>query len=263
MSCSPIKSLLTVILIFLITPLIISNAQESGFSETFDDPALHDWDHSEGGRTWHETNPSIGTSDFFEWGMMKKVFFSPQLPGRVLGIRGDFECVAAEICGKGFSVVYSDDGGETWNPSDLNEGIVPDLAFSPDGSIYVVVYPGDIIYRSMDNGQTWNLVAEGIIPEIDSLVFDPDRPDQWLMSLAVDPVNVNKLYAGLNRGAVLVSEDGGVSWFSSSAGMNPESMVMDIVADPANPDVIYAATPDSGVFLSTDGGATWRAINDG
>lgn len=211
----------------------------------------------DGGQTWHEAEPSM-----WEWGVIKKVFFSTQLPGRVLGIEGEFECEPKEVCDPGNGVVFSDDGGETWNLSSLSEGMPSDLAFSSDGTIYISIFPSDI-YRSIDNGQTWALVAQNIIPEGDPSRRDPEMPDPWLVSVAVDPVNANKLYAGLNRGGLLISEDGGANWSNSSAGMNPETTVLDILADPANPDVVYAAAPDSGVYLSTDGGATWRAINEG
>ncbi len=216
----------------------------------------------DGGQTWHEAEPGFGETGFFEWGLIRKVFFSPQQPGRVLGIQAESDCGEMTPCENGHGVIFSDDGGETWQPSSLTEGMGLDLDFSTNGSVYVAVYPGDL-YRSSDGGENWVLVAQQIAAGVELQDPDPDLPGPALTALAIDPHNPDRLYAGFFRGGVMVSDDGGVSWRAASLGMNPETSVLDLVADPANANVIYAATHDSGVYFSADGGATWRAINDG
>ena len=217
---------------------------------------------TDGGHTWHEAEPSFGEMGFFEWGIMKKVFFSPQTQGRVLGIQAENECGEMKPCEGGQGVIISDDGGKSWRLSGLKEGMATDLAFAADGSIYVSVYPGKL-YRSTDDGENWELVADNIDAGVSVSDPDPDRPGPAVLALAVDPNDSTKIYAGFSRGGVMISVDGGVSWSASSSGMNPETSVVDLVADLANPGVVYAATPDSGVYVSTDGGATWSAINTG
>ena len=217
----------------------------------------------DGGLTWHEAKPDfVEGQGFFEWGLMKKAAFSPVKPGRVIGIQGEVECDISDSCEDGHGVIFSDDGGETWKLSNLTSGMASDLAFAPNGVVYVSVYPGDL-YRSTDDGESWELVASQITAGIKLHDPDPDIHGAALTALAVDPQIPNRLYAGFQRGGVMISQDGGASWAGSSSGMNPETSVLDLVADRANQGVLYAATPDSGVYVSTDGGATWLAINDG
>lgn len=217
----------------------------------------------DGGLTWNEAEPNIGEEKgFFEWDLMKKAAYSPVKPGRVIGIQGEVECDIQDSCGEGRGVIFSDDGGRSWKMSNLITGLATDLAFAHDGVVYVSVYPGDL-YKSTDDGETWVLITSQIAAGIQPVDPDPDIPGAAMTALAVDPQNPNRLYAGFQRGGVMVSQDGGISWTGSSSGMNPETSVLDIVADPANPGELYAATPDSGVYVSTDSGATWMAINDG
>ena len=217
---------------------------------------------NDGGSTWHEAEPGIGENVFFKWGIIKKIFFSPQIPGRVLGIQADVECGEMEPCEDGGGLIISDDGGETWRLSGLTAGMATDLAFAPDGSIYVAVYPG-VLYRSSDGGENWELAAGNITAGIELRDPDPDMPGPAMIALAVDPQDSTKLYAGFSRGGVMISHDGGTNWSAASSGMNPETSVLDLAADQSNPGVIYAATPDSGVYVSSDGGVKWTAINDG
>jgi photosystem II stability/assembly factor-like uncharacterized protein len=216
----------------------------------------------DGGQTWRDTEPGVEEYGFHRWGFMRKIAFSPTQPGRVVGIQAEIECSSMVGCEEGHGVVYSNDGGETWILSNLSEGMGIELAFSPDGSAYVAVSPGDL-YHSADGGENWELVAQNITAGIRLADPDPDLPGPILTALAVDPQNVNKLYAGFFRGGVMISEDGGATWRDSSSGMDPEASVFDLVADTAHPGVIYAASSTSGVHLSTNGGETWSAINDG
>lgn len=217
---------------------------------------------TDGGQAWLEAEPDFGEMGFFEWGIMKKVFFSPQTQGRLLGIQAENECGEINPCEDGRGVIISDDGGNSWRRSGLTEGMATDLAFASDGIVYAAVYPGKL-YRSSDGGDSWSLVAESITAGISVEDPDPDIAGPAMIALVVDPRDTAKLYAGFSRGGVMISVDGGISWADASSGMNPETSVSDLVVDQANPDVLYAATPDSGVYVSTDGAATWTAINNG
>jgi photosystem II stability/assembly factor-like uncharacterized protein len=107
------------------------------------------------------------------------------------------------------------------------------------------------------------VVAREIANQVELIEFDPDMPSPALISLAIDSMEADKLYAGFRRGGVMVSTDGGATWEVSSAGLNPETTVRDFEVDTIHPGVIYAATNDSGVYISTNSGATWKAINNG
>ncbi len=216
----------------------------------------------DGGQTWKEAEPSMGESRIHEWGVMKKIAFSPTQPDLVIGIQAESECDSILGCEEGHGVIFSNNGGETWKNANLQTGMAMELAFSPDGTAYISIYPGDL-YRSTDGGANWELVAQNITSGIELADPDPEMPGPALVALAIDPQNANKLYAGFMRGGVMVSEDGGANWRASSSGMIPEASVFDLVTDSAHPGVVYAASNDAGVYRSTDGGESWVTLNDG
>ena len=61
------------------------------------------------------------------------------------------------------------------------------------------------------------------------------------------------------RGAVLRSDDGGVSWSDSSSGLT-KTFPLQIAVDPREASSGYAATAGAGVFRTTDGGHTWKPV---
>lgn len=211
-----------------------------------------------GGQTWSQAQ--IPTLDPAQWALPRKIFFSPTQPGYVWATSGDTACETPKTCNIGYGVGYSTDGGETWNLSTLKDGDAMDLAFGPDGSVYAALYPGNI-YRSEDNGATWEALAEQINSAFE--ITDPDMPGPSITALAVSSRDPHTLIAGFRRGGVMVSHDGGRTWAISSAGLAPETEVLDLLADPAHPGVVYLAAADSGVFISRDDGETWQALNDG
>jgi photosystem II stability/assembly factor-like uncharacterized protein len=213
----------------------------------------------DGGQSWQEGVLDYGEHGFHEWGAIKKMKFSLTKSERVVGVQGDIECIDANECAQnGHGVVFSDDGGLSWQPSNLQNGMALELIYAPDGSAYISVYPGDL-YRSTDDGETWELIAQNITPGM-TPNSDPELGAPVLTSLAAD---ADKLYAGFLRGGIMLSEDGGANWRVASSGMLPETSVFDLVADAAHEGVVYAASNDAGVYRSTDGGESWAAINDG
>jgi hypothetical protein len=119
-----------------------------------------------------------------------------------------------------------------------------------------------------------------------------------IRSIAIDPENPQKLYAGTGNGyGVYISENGGELWaeynmgikvscptYLSSAGrvtqgMNldvppkfskastynhlPWTKILDIKISPANHDHIYAADFNTGIYFSDDGGTSWANISKG
>ena len=60
-----------------------------------------------------------------------------------------------------------------------------------------------------------------------------------------------------------LEEDGGQTWQSAYAGLEPNGSIHVLLFDPSDPQVVYAADHFSGVYCSTDGGLTWIKINSG
>jgi photosystem II stability/assembly factor-like uncharacterized protein len=115
------------------------------------------------------------------------------------------------------------------------------------------VYAGTTngIFRSKDRGAHWQQITDSLMV-VAALREDPDNPD--------------RLYAGIEGGAVMISDDQGRTWNRSARGII-NTHVRTLVTDPANPAIVYAGTlyghSFGGVFRSHDGGVTWEQRANG
>ncbi len=106
---------------------------------------------------------------------------------------------------------------------------------------------GQSVWRSTDNGDTWNRASNGIFPEAD------------VRAIAVNPNNADVVYAGTDKG-VFRSENGGDAWQALPSEMDALE-VWALAIDTTAPETLYAGTCPSAFFKSTDGGASWRKLN--
>ena len=96
------------------------------------------------------------------------------------------------------------------------------------------------LYRSMDGGNTWSMVTDlGYL----------------IRSIAIDPVNNNNIYLGIQGLQVLKSTDGASSFYSSSSGLI--SSGYPIFINPSYNNILY-----TGGFLSksTDFAQSWLTM---
>ncbi len=81
--------------------------------------------------------------------------------------------------------------------------------------------------------------------------------------LAVDPNDLDTIFAGTFGAGIYVTRDGGQTWAPSNEGLG-KGTVGSIVVGPDDSNVVYAALFDQGgVYKSTDGGQTWSVANRG
>ena len=119
------------------------------------------------------------------------------------------------------------------------------------------------IFKSTDQGQTWEMKAEGMPSE------------QWPYTVAIDSDNPNIMYTstknGQNKGfchrnefcgVVMKSTDGAESWFEIIDGLEDESEFYNLIIYPEDHDVLFLST-NNGVYISTNAGDSWEQINDG
>jgi photosystem II stability/assembly factor-like uncharacterized protein len=179
------------------------------------------------------------------------------------------------------------DGGANWISITTGYNII----FHPlDSDIIYRYYTGSGIYQSINGGLSWVEKNNGLTSlDIRALVMDQTAPDilyagsfgagvfktfdggdNWtqaglpsnnVYSLAIDPANPSRIYAGTTVG-MFTSTDGGSNWNPSSSGMG-EKGVRCIAINSNDPNIIYAGTEYYGVFKSINGGANWQAINTG
>jgi hypothetical protein len=128
----------------------------------------------------------------------------------------------------------------------------------------------NIIYAAAVSGGVWKSTNAGAswVP-----LTDLTMPNLAVTSLAFEPGNYNKIYAGTGEGyfnfdairgaGIFVTSDAGATW-SQLAGTNTSNFhyVNDIVVSPRNKQRLYAST-GTGVFRSIDGGTTWTTIATG
>lgn len=158
--------------------------------------------------------------------------------------------------------------------------------------------PSHGMFKSLDSGQTWNQINNGLEQTyrkcINDILIDPNDPklvyiatykngiwkttnggELWVCktsgfgeitdvrSLAMHPANHNVILAGTRENGIWKTTDGGDTWKNISVGMHSNAAILSIVFYPADPQTIYAADLTSGVYRSKDGGQTWYVMNDG
>jgi photosystem II stability/assembly factor-like uncharacterized protein len=129
---------------------------------------------------------------------------------------------------------------------------------------------GDGIYRSQDDGSTWENIGLKESYHISKIIIHPENSNIiWVAAQGM-------LWAKGGERGLFKTKDGGNTW-NKVLGDNEWTGVTDIVIDPRDPDCMYAATwqrhrnvaaymgggPGSGIHKSTDGGETWSKLNKG
>jgi hypothetical protein len=183
-------------------------------------------------------------------------------------------------------VYSSENGGLTFtsrwdNKSGADQGVVVDVLVNPDSPItqreVFLSAAGKGVYRSNNNGQTWNLLdndALGTIPGISRMAWsrrpDPEEPDA-LFVVANTPANVNahhlyltweamrlvtNKYGTINSPSGLYRRllDDGETWTRVLAGE-----IHDVKVHPVQSNIVYCTGKD-GLYKSTDRGATWTLL---
>jgi hypothetical protein len=145
-------------------------------------------------------------------------------------------------------------GSTVWSGRHPRAGFVSSLAFDPyDAQVVYATYAGfggAHVWRSNDRGETWEPIdgsGDGALPDIP------------VHSLAIDPRDTRRLYAGSDLG-VFVSLDGGASWMAEREGM-PAAVTEAVVLTRAGAAVyLYAFTHGRGVFRTELGPMPRRRV---
>jgi len=163
----------------------------------------------------------------------------------------------------------STDGGENWDRVlfvDDDTG-VNEVHFDPRNPdvIYATTYqrrrhvwvlldggPGSGIYKSVDGGNNWTLLTNGI-PDV----------DKGRIGLAISPANPDMVYAIIEaqdrKGGFFRSTDAGATWKRMSSHMSSSPQYYnEIVCDPKDPDRVYSL--DTFMQVSEDGGKTFSRV---
>lgn len=191
-------------------------------------------------------------------------------------------------------VYRSTNGGATWARRDRTlSGPVRSLAYdAASGWLYAGVdsVSNQGVFRSFDQGKTWERISAGLpsVAAILSLAFDPDRPRTLLAATtqglyrSVDRGRRWQAVAGFSNatavayqrggrayaatsGGVFHSSDSGATWQRSANLPGRDSGDVRVLA--SGPDAVYAGVlgdlDGPGLYRSLDDGATWQPTVEG
>lgn len=180
----------------------------------------------------------------------------------------------------GNGLFRSTDGGKSWQPITDREGMSAPAArtIGPDplnhGMIICGTEPGRI-FRSSDDGKSWR--------ELDGILAVPGYQEWYLpyspragavRNVYAPPGSQGQLFASVEVGGLLRSDDNGLSW--SIAAIGPNDDIHQIYGDPSDPNLLwgslgYAALKSrnrdesspklGGVGRSRDGGQSWDVLH--
>jgi photosystem II stability/assembly factor-like uncharacterized protein len=150
-------------------------------------------------------------------------------------------------------------GGETWAHI-LGDAHVWSTGYSLDGSLFIGVEPAGIYRRrageellqplasvsELPTYSTWNFPTSPYMPNIRWLTFSHERADT--------------VYAGVEVGGVLRTDDAGQAWKELREGLHLD--IHSVAVASGDEDVLYAAT-GRGFYRSQDRGDTWQSTSDG
>lgn len=178
----------------------------------------------------------------------------------------------------GGGVWQSKDAGQTWascwNDQDiLNIGSLavdpknPDTIYCGTGEANLSLdsYPGVGLYKSIDAGRTWQLIASvdrtGIPRHLGVIAIDPFNSDHVLLA----GVGYAEVSQANEFGGMYVSNDGGVTWKRETFVSAQNYWCHSIVFHPKKKGTIFASFTEqgarSGIWRSTDSGKTWDHLN--
>lgn len=178
------------------------------------------------------------------------------------------ECVDANeawaFCGTFESGLFRREDDGVWER--VGTAALPDsvtaVELSPhDPAVVWVGTEPSRVFRSVDAGENW-VECEGLtdVPSAEHWSFPP-RPDtHHVRCIEQDPTDADRLYVGIEAGALVLSPDGGERWIDRPANANRDNHQLATHADA--PGRVYSAAGD-GYAESDDWGEHWTRLQDG
>lgn len=189
---------------------------------------------ADGGLTWiNSANGVTGQSMQFI-----KIAIDPNNPDRV---------IALSHFGSDNTVYQTFDGGSNWKkasgiPSDAGAYFIQGIVYTPQ-SVFVATDNG--LYKSVDNGITWNQAYPGAPQSMCTTMF-----------------NGTMVLCGFSGSGIYYSADQGSNWpiMLASPG-NIE--ILDFRINPQNSDEILLVNMNNECYYTDDGGQIWQLQSDG
>lgn len=147
-------------------------------------------------------------------------------------------------------IIVSTNGGLTWR-SVLDASIAGPIHFAfSSGVIYAgvdsIVYgESPVIYRSLDEGETWETL--------------PWTPPDHLNDLQLGGIINSRLFAALDGFGIFQSDDAGQTWQTTNNGLRSPVVIAELDSAQIDPETIYAISewPRDALFITRNGGQAW------
>lgn len=160
-----------------------------------------------------------------------------------LAVSDDGQYLYAGTSGQG--IYASQDYGQRWQ-ADFDGKYGSNVAVNPLNSQEAIVSLRDQVARTVDGGQSWQLITS--LP----LQFDEATSFLWLSD--------GTLGVGTSQGQLYRSLDSGVTWSQGGKGLPPGGVLdLGISIQPDGADRLLAATWN-GLYASDDKGETWQNL---
>lgn len=177
----------------------------------------------------------------------------------------------------GAGLYRSEDGGKTWDTASIGLTASAFRCLAPDplnpGAILAGTEPARL-FRSRDGGRTWQELA-GItrIPGHEKWFLPYSPRAGALRNVYAPPDRAGRLFASVEVGGLLRSDDGGETW--TCAPVIEDEDIHHITGHPDQPDLLYASLGYAslthrwrdderhqfgGIGRSRDGGKTWEKL---
>ncbi len=156
----------------------------------------------------------------------------------------------------GAGLFISEDAGETWDPIHDHDWPIHLDFDSQDTNILYYGADSNDLYRSMDNGVSWERISGEFHTQNGCFRTYP----------IAHPSQAGAVYfgmggcAGINleagEGGVFYSNDYGANWSARNVGLT-DMDVQSLAIHPNDPDTLLAGTQDGNLFYSNDGASNW------
>ncbi len=237
------------------------------------------------GGVWKTTNNGITFRSIFNDPRvvaMGDLAIAPGDPSQIWAGTGEEDSRNSISAGGG--IFKSTDGGDSWEFKGLRETqVIGRIVVHPlDPDVVFVAALGHIwdanpergLYRTMDGGDTWELVK--FISDKAGFVDVALRPDDPGTVFAASWERVRGpwfLNSGGPGSALWKSTDGGMTWTEVAGGGFPAGMKgrIGLSISQSDPDIMFAmveaeeeedGSGGNGLYRSEDGGDTWEKVND-